>query len=258
MGKGELDILAHLQDSSTLEIFTWEIHLPTLHIWGYDLPITKHTVMIWTAALLLMLILIPVARQRELVPRKLRSLIESVLVFLRDQIAVPQMGDKGIYFVPFLATIFFFILFCNLLGLVPFGATATSNLSVTATLAAISFVTIHLSGLLHHGPLHYLKNMVPPVPFWLYPLMLAVELVGHLAKPFSLAIRLFANMLAGHIVLLVMIGFIFIFRNLLVACISVSAAVLLSCLELFIALLQAYVFTFLTAVFIGMALKSEH
>ena len=185
-------------------------------------------------------------------------MVESFLVFLRDQIAVPQMGDKGIYFVPFLATLFLFILSCNLLGLVPFCATATSNLAVTGTLALISFCTIHLSGIKYQGPIHYVHSLVPPVPKLLYPLLLAIEIAGHLAKPFSLAVRLFANMLAGHIVLLVFLGMIFLFKNLMVAGVSVSVAAALSCLEILICFLQAYVFTFLTAVFIGMALKSEH
>ncbi len=241
-----------------MEIWTWEIHLPTLHIFGYDLPITKHTVMVWTAALLLLLILIPVARQKHMVPRKLRSMIEAILIFLRDQIAMPQIGEKGVFFVPFLATLFFFILCCNLLGLVPFGATATGNISVTASLAIISFVTIHFNGIAAHGPLHYVNSLVPPVPGWLYVPMLLIEVVGKIAQPITLAIRLFANMMAGHIVLLVMLSFIFIFKNLIIACVSVGAAVAVSCLEILVALLQAYVFTFLSAVFIGMAVKSEH
>lgn len=241
-----------------MEIWTWEFHLPTMHLFGYDIPITKHTVMVWTAAVLLLLILIPVARQKDLVPRRLRSMIEAVLIFLRDQVAVAQIGDKGIYFVPFLATLFFFILFCNLLGLIPFGATATGNISVTAALAVISFITIHVNGVAAHGPLHYIHNMVPPVPWWLYLPMLLIELVGRIAQPITLAIRLFANMMAGHIVLLVMLGFIFIFKNLIIASISVGAAVAVSCLEILVAFLQAYVFTFLTAVFIGMAVHAEH
>lgn len=259
MATESFDILGHIQDSSTMEIFNWHINLPTLHIFGYDLPVTKYVVMLWIVSLLLLLIFVPVARQKSLVPGKFRSLVESILIFIRDQIAIAQIGHDGIHFVPFLATLFFFILFSNALGLIPFGATATASIFVTATLAVISFIAIHGSGLLHYRSVfHYLHAMVPPVPWWLYVPMFLIEIVGHLSRTFALAVRLFANMLAGHIVLLVILGFIFMFKNLLIACVAVGAAVALSCLELFVAVLQAYVFTFLTAVFIGMAVKSSH
>lgn len=254
----QLDILGHLQDSPTLEFGLWEIHLPTLHIGGFDLPITRHTVMMWFAAALLVAILVPTARRKDTIPRGLRNFFEVFLVFLRDNIALPQMGHKATLFLPFLATVFFFILCCNLLGLVPFGATATGNISVTASLAAISFLTIHLSGIWKHGPAHYARSIVPPVPIFLYPVMLFIEIAGHLTKPFALAIRLFANMLGGHIVLLVVFSFIFTFKNLGIAGVSVCAAVALSLLEILVAFIQAYIFTFLTAAFIGAAISDGH
>jgi len=117
---------------------------------------------------------------------------------------------------------------------------------------------IHGSGMRHHGILHYFKALVPPVPGWLFLPMLVIELVGHCAKPFSLAIRLFANMTAGHIVLLVLLSLIFVFKNLVVASMSVLGAVAICFLELLVAFIQAFVFTYLTAVFIGTAVSSEH
>ncbi len=261
MGSGseELDIVGHILDSQVIEIWGWEIHLPTLELFGFSLPITKHVVMMWLASLLLIAILLPIARRKSLAPKGgLHNCVEAILIFIRDEVAIAQIGEKGVHFVPFLATLFCFILFCNLLGLIPFCSTATSNISVTASLAVVSFLTIHGSGMHHHGLLHYFKALVPPVPAWLFLPMLLIELIGHCAKPFSLAIRLFANMTAGHIVLLVLLSFIFIFKSLVVASASVLGAVAICLLEILVACIQAFVFTYLTAVFIGTAVASEH
>ena len=256
-GSEELDVIEHVLDSRIIEFFHWQIHLPTLDIFGYELAITKNVVMMWLAALILVAILVPAARRRQRVPSGINNLIEAMLVFIRDEIAMAQIGRHGMIFVPFLATLFFFILTCNLLGLMPFGATATGSISVTASLAVISFIVTHVSGIRHHGMFHYHRALVPPVPGWLFLPMLLIELIGHLAKPISLAIRLFANMTAGHVVLLVILSFIFIFKNLLIACASVGGAVAISCLEILVAFIQAFVFTYLTAVFIGSVLE-EH
>jgi F-type H+-transporting ATPase subunit a len=167
------------------------------------------------------------------------------------------MGEAGLRYLPFLWTVFFFILMCNLIGLVPGGATATANISVTAALAILSFAMTQFAGVRQNG-FHYFTSLVPPVPWWLWPLMLVVELIGLVAKPFALAIRLWANMNAGHIVLLVILGLIFLFKNWAVVGISIFGSIALMMLELFVALLQAYVFTFLTAVFMGIALHPEH
>ena len=243
----QIDIIHHLADSRDTFL-------------GSDLPlgITKHVVMLWIAALVLLVVLRIAARQKGDVPRGLRNFFEPFILFMRNAVLLPNMGEAGLPYQSFLLTIFCFILMSNLLGLVPGGATATANVSVTATLAIISALVTHVAGMRQNGVLHYLKSIVPPVPFWLWPLMLVVELIGMLAKPFALAIRLWANMNAGHIVLLVIMGFIFLFKNWGVVGISVVGGVLLSLLELFVALVQAYVFTFLTAVFMGLALHPEH
>lgn len=242
----KIDIIHHLMDSATF--------------FGANLSrygITKHVWMMWIASVLIIILVSAAARQKGEVPRGLRNFLEPVLLFIRDEVCLPNMGEAGLKYLPFLWTVFLFILMCNVLGLVPGGATATANISVTAALAILSFLMTQVAGFRQNG-FHYVKSFVPPVPFWLFPLMLVVEIIGLFAKPFALAIRLWANMNAGHIVLLVILGFIFMFKSWIAVGISVPASVALMLLELFVALLQAYVFTFLTAVFMGIALHPEH
>ena len=220
--------------------------------------VTKHVLMLWIAGLLVCLVGFCVGRaSRELVPRGLRNLVEAVLFFLRDEVARPNLGKGGDRFLPVIWTFFFFILFCNLLGMVPYCATATGNISVTATLAVLAFLFYQAMGIQQQGLGPYLRGIVPSgIPFWLYPLMLIVELVGHVAKPFALAVRLFANMIAGHIVLAVIISFAA--ASVWVAPVSIGGAVFMYMLEIFVAFLQAFVFTFLTTVFLGMAVHPQH
>lgn len=242
----QVDIIHHLADAPVF--------------FGVDLTrygVTKHVWFLWIAALIVIVLLSIAARQKGDVPRGLRNLLEPLLFFIRDQVVLPNMGEDGMKYLPFIWTLFLFILVCNLLGLIPGGSTPTANVSVTAALAIVSFLMIQFSGLRRNG-LHYVTSLVPPVPWVLWPLMLIVELIGLVAKPFALAVRLWANMNAGHIVLLVLLGFIFTFKNWAVAGISVAATVGILMLELFVALLQAYVFAFLTAVFMGIALHPEH
>lgn len=246
-----IDILHHLRDSDAY------VHVADLPF-GISLDITKHVVLMWVAAAIVIILMTLVGRQRGPVPRGIRGLFEPVLLFIRDELAVPNFHEKADRYVPFLWTVFFFVLFCNLLGLIPGSATPTANLSVTAGLALVSFCAIHIAGIRENGIGHYLASIVPPVPWWLWPLLLVVEIVGIFAKPFALAVRLWANMNGGHIVILVIMGFIFLFKNFAAAGISVAAATAIYMLELFVALLQAYVFTFLTAVFMGMAAHPHH
>ena len=242
-----IDIIHHLVDSPT--------------VFGLDLSrigITKHVIFMWIAAAILIVLLSTAARQKGLVPRGFRNFLEPILLFLRDEVAVPNLHDKADRYLPFLWTVFFFILSCNLLGLVPGGATATGNLSVTAGLALISFVLIHFVGIRENGLLGYLGSIVPPVPWWLWPILLVVEIVGLVAKPFALAVRLWANMTGGHVIILVLMGFIFLFKSWFIVPVSVVGSAAIYFLEMFVAVLQAYVFTFLTAVFMGMAAHPHH
>jgi F-type H+-transporting ATPase subunit a len=249
----KIDILHHLLDSPTF--------------FGIDLShlgVTKHVWLMWVASALLIVLMNVAARQKGVVPRGFRNFVEPILLFIRDELAIPNFHDKADRYLPYLWTLFFFILFCNLLGLVPGSATATANLSVTAGLAVISFFAIHFVGVRENGLVHYLRSIVPPVPAWLWPILFVVEVVGIFTKPFALAVRLWANMNGGHIIILVLLGFIFMVKNAAlfvkgpVVGVSVAAAVAIYFLEIFVALLQAYVFTFLTAVFIGMAAHPEH
>ena len=169
------------------------------------------------------------------------------------------MGEAGRRYLPYLLTVFFFILFCNLLGLIPFAATATGNVSVTAALALMSLIMIQVGGIREHGLKHHLQNLIPPgLPVWLLPIMIPVEIMGQLTKPFALCIRLFANMTAGHIVILSFLSMIFILKSLFVSPISIFFALFISLLELFVAFLQAYIFTMLTSLFIGMSIHPQH
>jgi F-type H+-transporting ATPase subunit a len=193
-------------------------------------------------------------------PRGIQSFLEPVICFVRDDIAIPNIGyEKYEKFMPYLLSVFFFILFNNVMGLIPFpppfGANVTGNIAVTFTLAFFSFVIIQIN-----GSKTYWKHIyaTPGVPFWLSPIMIPVELIGMIAKPFALMVRLFANILAGHIVVMSLISLIFIFKSIAVAPVSILFVVFMDCLELLVAFLQAYVFTLLSALFISLAVMEEH
>ncbi|MCZ6691340.1 MAG: F0F1 ATP synthase subunit A [Planctomycetota bacterium] len=222
-----------------------------------SIGVTKHVLMLWIAGLSLCMLGIWVGRARGPVPTGLRNMMEAVLFYLRDEVVRPNLGKDSDRFLPVIWTFFFFILFCNLLGLIPTAAAATGNISVTATLAGMAFIFYHAMGIQNQGLIPYLKGIVPGgIPFWIWPVMLIVEVVGHAAKPFALAVRLFANMIAGHIVLSVILGFAT--ASIWVAPVSIGGAVFMYVLEIFVAFLQAFVFTFLMTVFLGMAVHPQH
>ncbi len=227
----------------------------------YDFSITKNVVALWIACVLLLVLFFAVASSYKKrvgkAPRGFQSFIEPVIVFVRDDIARPNIGYKYERFMPLLLTIFFFILINNLIGLVPFfpgGANVTGNIAVTFVLAIITMVVVNVN-----GNKYYWKHIfAPDVPFWLYPIMWPVELVGILSRPFALMIRLFANITAGHIIVLSLISLIFVFKSIAVAPVSIAFVVFMDVLELLVALLQAFVFTLLTALFIGTATEEHH
>ena len=237
-----------------------------------DLSITKTAAAIMLAVIML-LVIVFVARagykkRPNQAPKGLQSLVEMLVVYVRDSIVKPMIGEKHYErYLPYLLTLFFFIFFCNILGLIPFfpaGANITGNIAVTATLAVITFLITNIS-----GNRHYWTDIfnTPGVPAWLkvFPLMPVVELVGVFTKPIVLMIRLFANMTAGHIVILGFIVIIFILSNLFgmvvggaVSVVSVLFSVFISLLECLVAYIQAFVFTMLTALYIGMAVAEPH
>lgn len=260
-------IIEHIVDSNVLDFEPLGIiHLPAfdLQIFGITihLAITKHVVFLWIAALIVAFLLIYTAKsyKKSLVPRGVANLIEMIIQFIRDEIVSPTIGEKYITsFLPYLGTIFFFILICNLLGLLPYGATATSNISVTASLALLSFLMIQLAGMKKNGIIGYFKGLIPHgVPVFLLPIMFVVEILGLFTKPFALMIRLFANMTAGHVVILALIGLIFILKTPFISPVSILFALFIYLLELLVALIQAYIFTMLSSLFIGMAIHQEH
>ena len=242
-------ILHHVLDAKILNI----------KILGIDFSITKHVLMMWIAAALVVFVFRYAFREQRTIPSGVANLLEAIIVFLRDEVILPNMGEEGRRYLPYLLTVFFFVLFCNLLGLIPFAATATGNVSVTAALAIMSLIMIQVGGIREHGVKHHLQNLIPHgIPVWLLPIMIPVEIMGQFTKPFALCIRLFANMTAGHIVILSFLSMIFILKSLWVSPISVVFALFISLLELFVAFLQAYIFTMLTSLFIGMSIHPQH
>ena len=286
-GGGPVDIITpHIIDGNYIELpwilppFHKEIHLPQwepVHIGGYaiDLSPTRHVVFLMLAAVLTTLLLMVAAsasrRQHRAqgTPKGLAAALEGVVLYLRNEVALPNLGHGGERYVPFVLTLFFFILFANLLGLVPGGSTATGNISVTATLAIITFIVIEIAGMRalgwsYLGTIFYWPHDMPlamKVPMTV--IMTPVEIIGKFTKPFALAIRLFANMTAGHIIVLALVGLIFSFgaaggMTTFVAVAPFLMAVAIMMLEIFVAFLQAFIFALLASVFIGQIRTAHH
>ena len=259
--EGINDVIMHHIANSEVHLPTWlEPYLGELF---QTLHITKAVLMMLMASVLLIVVMGVFLRRPKLgqsAPRGMANALEALVVFVRDEVAINSMGEKwGRRFTPFLLTLFFFILTCNLLGLVPGGFTATSNLNVTGTLALMSFLTFVVTGLYALGPVGYVKHMVPPgTPVVIAPVVVILEIISMLVRPAALMIRLGANMTAGHIVILIILGFIFLFQSVFVAAVSVPLAVAITLLELIVALIQAYVFTLLTAIYVGLLVAEEH
>ena len=254
-------ITPHITDSHTLDYpcfhsgFVCEYELPRwnpIHIGRFALDIspTRHVVMLWIAAVLCIVTTLLALRAHN---RR-----------TREGKAPAGFGNGLEALVPYLLTLFFFILFANLLGLVPYGATATGNISVTATLAIVTFFVIEIAGIRALG-LGYINTIV----FWPHDMSLAlklpitfiltpIEIIGKFTKPFALAIRLFANMVSGHVVLLALISLIFTFATWILVPLPIAMALGISLLELFVAFLQAFIFTLLSSVFIGLIREGAH
>jgi len=277
----EIDIMEHLSNSHHLELpywnppYTYSVELPSfppVHVGGVtiDFSITKHLVYLMLAALLVLVILLRSARTvaraeaAGRAPRGFAAAIEAITLYIRQEVILPNVGPHGEGYVNYLLTVFFLLLACNLLGLLPWGATATSNIAVTGAMALVSLVVIEISGMRslglkgYLGTIFYLPHGLPTL---LKPVMLVImtpiEIIGKLAKPFALAVRLFANMTAGHVVVLALIGLTFFFRSYTVGVAASLMATGIMVLELFVAFLQAFVFTLLTSVFIGL-MRAEH
>jgi F-type H+-transporting ATPase subunit a len=282
----QVDIAHHIGNAHEVETPFGIIHLPDnwkipLGTDGHgqprylDLSPTRHLVYMVLAAVLVALIFIPsariIARQqaRGRPPKGFPGAMEAMALWVRQEVVLPNVGHHGEGYAPFLLTVFFFILAMNLLGLLPWGATATSNIAVTAALALMAFVVIEVTGMRSLGFKGYMKTIfyLPPglpggvggslLKVLLLVVMTPIEIIGKLAKPFALAVRLFANMTSGHVLVLALLGLTFLFRSYYVGIGASLLATGVMLLEVFVAFLQAFVFTLLTAVFIGL-MRAEH
>ena len=284
--RNQVDIEHHLANAHEVETPFGVVHLPDNwkirlgtdpqgHARYLDLSPTRHFVYMLLAAMIVALVFIPsaqaVARAQAAgrPPKGFSGAMEAMALWIRQEVVLPNVGHHGEGYAPFLLTIFFFILAMNLLGLLPWAATATSNIAVTAALAIISFLVIEITGMRALGFKGYMKTIfyLPPglpggvggtlLKVLLLAVMTPIEIIGKLAKPFALAVRLFANMTSGHVLVLALLGLTFLFQSYLV---GIGASVLATgvmLLEVFVAFLQAFVFTLLTAVFIGL-MRAEH
>lgn len=229
----------------------------TMPLLGYDLSINKAVVMMWICTALIAVFFHVAMKQRSLIPGRLQSVAELLVDFLYDMV-VETIGEKDArtYF-SYIASLFLFILCCNLTGLVPGAHTVTSQVIVTGFFAVLGFSISIITGFVKHG-VGFFKIICPPgVPMALLPLIIPIEIISLLAKPFSLSVRLFANMTAGHTVLLVLFGMV-VSVPLLVAWIPFLFTIIINALEVFIAVVQAYIFTILTCVYIGDANNMHH
>jgi F-type H+-transporting ATPase subunit a len=226
-----------------------------------DFSFTKNVASLWLSIIIILVIFLSVASSYKKrvgkAPKGLQSFIEPIIVFIRDEIAKPNIGYKYQRYMPLLLTFFFFILINNLMGLVPLfpgGANVTGNIAVTFVLATITLLVTNFS-----ANRYYWKHIfLPGTPKWLYPIMWPVEIIGIFSKPIALMIRLFANITAGHIIVLALISIIFVFKSVAIAPAPVLFVVFMDVIELLVALLQAYIFTLLSALFIGSAIEEHH
>ncbi len=287
-------IIGHVSNSSIDHPI---IHLPTLL--GINFSVTKHVLMLWMVAAFLFIVITwstqKYLKQERPIPTGFMNALEAVVQFIRDSIVLPSVGRKFLnVWTPLVLTFFFFILTANAVGLVPIfevlglfnhfvlhaehdsmiglllhgGTTVTSNFNVTAALATITFVSIIAAGTQAHGFIGHWKNLAPPGLAWpVYIILIPIEIMGMLVKPFALTMRLAANMTGGHIAILSILSFVFIFSDLFHSAlagvgvgvvVAVPLAVAISALEIIVVMVQAYVFTLLTAVFIGMAINVHH
>jgi F-type H+-transporting ATPase subunit a len=232
----------------------------------YDFSLTRNVVQMIISLVILVWLMLSVAKRYRSgqgitsAPKGWQNAVEPVVQFVRDEVAKPNLGHKYKKYLPLLLTIFFFILINNIVGLIPGSANVTGNIAFTAVLGVISFIVITIS-----ANKHYWGHIVnPPVPFGIKFIMVPVEILSIFTKPFALIIRLFANMLAGHIIIICLVSLIFIFGNLSTGIgigfspISIAFAVFIYFIEILVAFIQAFIFTNLTAVFIGQAIEDHH
>lgn len=266
-------ILDHLEPRYAWHWPGFEVHLDKVNHWveatlGFNPDITTHIVMMVSAALVTWLFFLPVARRYVDVPRGMRNFLEPVLLYIRDEMVYPWMGTHdGRKYLPYFWTLFFFILAMNLIGLLPapFGITATGNFNVTGALAILTLLVGVVGGMAKKGTLQYWWGLVPPgAPPGIFGLFLKIfilvlEVIGLIARHVALMVRLFANMTAGHAILAVLALWLTLAPAMLpIRAFQAFGSVAMVCFEIFIALVQAYIFTILSAIYIGLSLAEEH
>jgi F-type H+-transporting ATPase subunit a len=262
-----VDFLHHILDAREIELPGTAIHLPakgSLMLGPLDLTPTKHLVFLVLAGILTLLVLMygglrAGGAERGIGRGRRYNMVEATVLFIRNEVVKPNIGHGYDKYAPFIVTLFFFILFNNLLGLIPYGSTATANISVTAGLAIMAFLATEVGGMRalgfkgYLGTIFFVPKGMHPVAAWAMAIALApIEMLGKFTKPFSLAVRLMANMTAGHIVLLALISLIFVFGSFALAAAPVLMATAIFFLEIFVGFLQAFIFAMLTSVFIGL------
>ena len=275
-------ITPHISDSHCIDVPDfpkfWVVHEKVLPRWApihigsleLDMSPTKHVVFLLIGATIVALVMLFAAAMHTRQAQKggpqkgFASVIEVLVLYIRNEVALPNLGPHGEGYAPYILTLFFFILTLNLLGLVPFGSTATGNISVTATLAIVTFFVVESAGVRANG-LGYLntifywnKDLPIVIRIAMFFLMTPIEIAGKFTKPFALTIRLLANMTAGHIVVLALIGLVFAFKSYYLGAVPILAAVGIMMLELFVSFLQAFIFSLLASVFIGQMREGHH
>nr|Q3ANW6.1 RecName: Full=ATP synthase subunit a; AltName: Full=ATP synthase F0 sector subunit a; AltName: Full=F-ATPase subunit 6 [Chlorobium chlorochromatii CaD3] len=257
-------IMHHILDSNVIAFDPFgEVDLPKIVVAGFDISITKHVVMLWVVSAIVIALFAAANGQYKTgsamrAPKGIANALEALVDFIRLDVAKANIGKGYEKYLPYLLTVFFFILVCNLLGLVPYGATATGNINVTLTLATFTFFLTQAAALKAHGIKGYLAHLTGGTHPALWIIMIPIEFIGLFTKPVALTIRLFANMTAGHIVILSLIFISFILKSYIVAVVmSVPFSIFIYLLELFVAFLQAFIFTMLSALFIGLASAHE-
>jgi len=244
-------ILHHVMDSHEWHLpFMAPVHLPSF--------LSLHALMILFCALLLLVLFLGVYRKNDRVPTGITNLLEAFVQFIRDEVAVPSLGEEeGERLTPLLCTFFFFILSLNLIGQIPLFSVATANISVTAPLALVTFYLMTVDTVRKNGLIGFVKAFIPPgVPPLVLVLIIPLEILGVFIKTFALMVRLFANMIAGHMVILCLLGLIVLFGAWALP--AIVLAVGISLLEILVVFLQAYIFVLLSAVFIGQMYHPEH
>ena len=253
----EPDQKKHKKPMNTLEHLK-QTEVINVEVAGIDASLTNGTLILFLAVALVVSFYFIVGRKAKLVPSLTQSAAELILDFIRSEMLSP-LGREGEKWLPFLVSLFSLILVSNLLGLIPGFVPPTSNINVTATLAVIVFFTTHITGLRKHGPWSYLKSIVPEgLPFFIAAFLFPLELIGQLARPFSLTVRLFANLFAGHAIIITLVSLIIIFKSFLIAPFPVIGNTAIMAFEIFVAFIQAFVFTYLSASYIVGALQTEH